>query len=206
MSYRVPFVLALAEGMGKAILGAMDSVAFVAGGTDRRIHYDRVICTRAGVDYGFMVHRLASGLALAASSAAPSGRWDAWILIPESQDWRVGPAALRLLRRVVLGPRNENGDGAPYLAGPWGLPELARRFPAFAEAKLKPTIDEIGTKGAFYCPHIFWGDPAPETVAETDYAPADLECTLDVEPDKAALFPAEAEVGELALEPEEISR
>jgi len=175
---RIPFVLAVANNMGRQIVNAVDELEFIQGGSDLSVHYDRLIFR----GHGFMVAKIADGLTLPWTSAGVGGFWEAWLLVPEDFDWRLGPAAQRKLRRAFLLPANQNGSGEYYLQGPWSLPHIAELRPVFAEAYLQP---EGG--GALRSPAIFWGDPAPEAIALVDYRPSDADCINDVEPEAASL-------------------
>lgn len=129
-------------------------------------------------DRDFMVrHRAAVTLA--------GQTWQLWHVLPVGQNWRLGPAAFRLLRRCAL----QNAR----LKGPWRPKALERLSEALADEHCypqRPVLDAGGNivgwekvPGApMTMPLVCHGDD-PVREAELDYDPSDADCNADVEPE-----------------------
>jgi hypothetical protein len=182
---RIPFVLAFAEGMARAIVRNVGALEYVQAGVVEGRNFDSLVITISGREFVFLVRPLASGVALPITSAAESGKWDAFFLLPaDTINYRVGPLLYRAMRRFILSDRNQNDDGHYYIQGPWSIKKIAQAYPSFA-AQHFTVRDEDGTPTAtLKVPVMFSGDPEPTAVAQVDYSPTDADCINDIEPNE----------------------
>jgi hypothetical protein len=200
---KVPIIVGVPDGYSKDIVKENASVILADPGEIPGVNYPTITFNYLGKSARFLIHSLKRGISAAVASVAPSGEWEAWLMIPEEGDWRYGPALFRLLKKLSLSAWSTVSvevspgvfENRKRIVGPWTLMDFSRSFPA---ALVNQTIrlqldDGMGgiTYGVVYCPHVFAGDPDPVLLATTEYDPSDSDCENDIEPNAEDLFGVE---------------
>jgi hypothetical protein len=167
-SMRFYALCATANGMGASIVDAIPNCAYIPAGQDGRLR--RLVFTRDDLEIHVLLFSVTRDYDLGPASAAPSGKWDIWVMVaddmghPQGKKWLA--RALRHLRK--------HGE-ADEVFGPFSFAELLDRWPDRAAALLMKD-------GEWSFPHLM-GDRLGEC-AKVDYRPTadDIQNDIDDEP------------------------
>jgi hypothetical protein len=180
---------ATAANQGKTIIDSLPSTSYHNGGKadPHPERGQRLVYRRGASAYDILLLDVAKDADLAIESAAPSGLWDLWIMVADSQ--AVPRANHRWLARAWRYLLRESVQHPGYFRGPYSIAHVDATWPQLSALWLKGYVDEEGVRqpgDTWSFPHLV-GDSYEDIVGWGDYRPTEAEIEEDTEWDPSPI-------------------
>ena len=177
---RLYALLGTAHGLGKPIVDAIPGMTYSTGSVEFKRNGKSLVCLLLDV---------AKDYDLGPDSAAPSKKWDVWLLVADSgadalPDGTETVESRKWLKRVYRHLHRRAATHPTYLFGPYSLKQAKENWPATVKALLnEKTYDEDGNVNGTT---DNWGYPSLlgddlDACAEEDYRPSQGDIDNDVD-------------------------